>query len=53
MCLGKGLAPQMIVIKLNFKEVHLKNVDHWAHALYKKILKNQGSLISAAQKWFR
>ena len=28
----------MIMIKLNIKEVHFKNVDHWAHALYKKIL---------------
>jgi len=34
-----GLLPlQMVVIKLRIKEMHLKNVNvnHWAHALYKK-----------------
>jgi len=36
---GGGLPPsQMIVIKLHIKEMHFKNVDHWAHALYMKIL---------------
>jgi len=35
----RGLAPpQMIVMNLNIKEMHSKNVAHWAHALYKKIL---------------
>ena len=32
------LPPQMFVIKLIIKEMHFKNVDHLAHALYKKIL---------------
>jgi len=37
--LWRGLSPpQMIVVKLNLKEMHFKNVDHWVHALYKKIL---------------
>jgi len=36
---GKELPrPQMIVIKLNIKEMHFKNVNHWLHALYKKTL---------------
>ena len=30
--------PQIIVIKLEIKEMHFKNVNHWVHALYKKIL---------------
>ena len=29
---------QMMLIKLNIKEMHFKNVNHLAHALYKKIL---------------
>jgi len=34
-----GLAPpQMIVINVNIKEMHFKNVNYWAHKLYKKIL---------------
>ena len=38
---GEGFAPpQIIVIELHIKEMHFKNVYHWAHRLYKKIFNN-------------
>jgi len=37
--LGRGQArSQIMVIKLNIKEMHFKNVHHWEHAFCKKIL---------------